>query len=489
MYQENSDLKFNQIGILTRTNHRGTVISQALAEMNIPHVTVEQYEFFRRQEIKDALAHLKLLLNPHDTGSLLRILQRPTRGIGEVGVRTVLTEGKEAGLRLTDMVDGKTLQSGEPYYALLEAIDSGSICVVDVETTGLDLGRDEVIEIAGVKLVRGKVTEESQEYLRNRLPVGKSELVHGYSDAFLETNGIDAEEGLKSFFDWTKDSVLVGHNISFDHNMITSYAERLGLTSPEFITYDTLNIAHNYFSLPRYRLIDIAKYLQISESPTHKALDDARCTAQVLLAMIPLLRRDRLPRKTLVNKYGKAFQPLGAKISDWQQRMMSNQPAELLNFILTDSGLVEYYAGQRSRLDNLEQLLELFRMRDDEKLHPQIALQEAVKFCALAKNVDFLSGTDNRIPIITVHQAKGLEFDTVFLAGVVEGEFPNYLAFQEGKLDEEKRVFYVGMTRAKQQLYITGFKMNSQGRTIQPSQLISLLGRENVEFDSVFTNY
>jgi len=480
MYQENSELKFNQIGILTRTNHRGAVISQSLAGMDIPHVTVEQYEFFRRQEIKDVLAHLKLLLNPNDTGSLLRVLQRPSKGIGEVGLCTILTEGKEIGLRLTDMVDEKTMQYGEPYDSLLNAMESGSICVVDMETTGLDFGRDEVIEIAGVRLIKGEFKDEFQIYLKNTVPVGITEQVHGYSDEFLATNGVEAREGFQRFFAWLGDSILAGHNISFDRNMIESNAIRLGLTAPEFIIYDTLNIAHNYFSLPRYRLIDIVKYLRISESPTHKALDDARSTAQVLLAMMPLIRRDRLLRKSLVSKYGKAFQPLSLKLSEWRRRMTTTRPPELLEYILIDSGLTELYSDQQARLDNLEQLKSVFKERDNIKLYPHTALQETVKFCALAKNVDFLSDYDNRVPIITVHQAKGLEFDAVFLAGAVEGEFPSYLAMQEGKLDEEKRVFYVGMTRAKKQLYLTGFKTNSRGWTIQPSRFISLLECENV---------
>jgi DNA helicase-2/ATP-dependent DNA helicase PcrA len=151
--------------------------------------------------------------------------------------------------------------------------------------------------------------------------------------------------------------------------------------------------------------------------------------------------------------------------------------------------LSEYYKDNQYRLDNHEQLREVFTIRDDPKLHPQIALQELVNFCALARNVDFLSETDNRAPVITVHQAKGLEFDTVFLTGVVDGEFPSYLAVQDGKLEEVKRVFYVGITRAKRQLYLTGFRVNSRGWIAQPSRFISQLDRDNVEFISTESDY
>ena len=59
------------------------------------------------------------------------------------------------------------------------------------------------------------------------------------------------------------------------------------------------------------------------------------------------------------------------------------------------------------------------------------------------------------IPVITVHQAKGLEFETVYLAGCNEGVFPSYRSVKENHLSEELRLFYVAMTRAKQKLYLS----------------------------------
>ena len=122
----------------------------------------------------------------------------------------------------------------------------------------------------------------------------------------------------------------------------------------------------------------------------------------------------------------------------------------------------------------------IFEFKDDPNRHPEVSLREIIKFTALAKNVDFLSDTDNRVPIITVHQAKGLEFDIVFIADAIEGEFPNYFAIQENKLEEEKRVFYVALTRAKNQLYLTGFRSNGRGYQTKPSRFIETLGKENV---------
>ncbi|MEI6702272.1 MAG: 3'-5' exonuclease [Deltaproteobacteria bacterium] len=67
------------------------------------------------------------------------------------------------------------------------------------------------------------------------------------------------------------------------------------------------------------------------------------------------------------------------------------------------------------------------------------------------------------MPILTVHQSKGLEFDTVFVAGLTEDEFPSYYAKKDGKLEEEKRLFYVAITRAKRHLILSSHAANDNG--------------------------
>lgn len=102
-----------------------------------------------------------------------------------------------------------------------------------------------------------------------------------------------------------------------------------------------------------------------------------------------------------------------------------------------------------------------------------------VEKSALARNIDHLGSDDSRIPIITVHQAKGLEFDTVFIAGVSEGEFPSYFAVKDNdrmKIEEERRLFYVAITRAKKRLFISSYEENDRGYSTKPSRFLSGLG-------------
>ena len=85
--------------------------------------------------------------------------------------------------------------------------------------------------------------------------------------------------------------------------------------------------------------------------------------------------------------------------------------------------------------------------------------------------------------MLTVHQAKGLEFDLVVITGLAENEFPNYGACKEGRELEERRVFYVAVTRAKEHLILTGHGSHD-GRIRTPSRYFRMIGDGWEERDS-----
>ena len=88
-----------------------------------------------------------------------------------------------------------------------------------------------------------------------------------------------------------------------------------------------------------------------------------------------------------------------------------------------------------------------------------------------------------RIPIITVHQAKGLEFDIVFISGLKEGVFPSYIAIKNNNLEEEMRTFYVALTRAKKNLYLTYNIEGGYGRQDEVSRFIQYINKECMDND------
>ena len=95
---------------------------------------------------------------------------------------------------------------------------------------------------------------------------------------------------------------------------------------------------------------------------------------------------------------------------------------------------------------------------------------------ALSRNVDLLAADDPRIPVLTIHQSKGLEFDVVFVAGCDDGEIPLQFGEEVRDLEEEKRLFYVAITRARRKLYLSGHDRDDWDRPRKPSEFLAQLG-------------
>ena len=95
------------------------------------------------------------------------------------------------------------------------------------------------------------------------------------------------------------------------------------------------------------------------------------------------------------------------------------------------------------------------------------------------KNID-----EKVVTIMTLHSAKGLEFDSVFLAGWEEGLFPHSLSLQEGNLEEERRLAYVGITRARKRAFITyaqSRRVHNQWQNNSPSRFLSEISKEHIK--------
>ncbi len=442
----------------------------------MPCLTVEEFEFFRRQEVKDALAYLRLLQNPNDGGAMRRVLLRPARGIGQATLEGIQKEGAAAGLRLCDFALGETLRRGDPYAGVLDALHRGKIVVFDTETTGLDLSMDEVVELATLVYQRGAL-RETHAYICNSVDVGESQRVHGLSNRFLTEHGEPPVEVLEHFLAETDGAVVVGHNVAFDLRMVRAHARRLGLYVPGITSADTLDLAHRFAKATDFRLETLAEALDLPHKPTHRAAEDVRATWDLLQALFPNIEETSAQRMRTVEKHGKAFAELAGLFDGWRLSAPELRPPELLDLVLKESGLRVYYQKEPRRAANLAELLRLFRVRDDPGLDPQISLRVLLEFTSLARNIDAYSQADNRLPILTVHQAKGLEFDNVFIAGAVDGDFPSWLSARDGRTEEERRLFYVAVTRSRKRLFISYHRQWQDREKVRSPFLAAIPGR------------
>ncbi len=145
------------------------------------------------------------------------------------------------------------------------------------------------------------------------------------------------------------------------------------------------------------------------------------------------------------------------KFSEWRRIVSLVEPADLAEDVINDSGYMDMLKNDSSAESEgrIENLRELINVMTDTEHYPTMA--EFLEHVSLVMDNDSNLDT-NKVMLITLHSAKGLEFDTVFLPGWEEELFPHKKSLDEGganSLEEERRLAYVALTRAKHKLYIT----------------------------------
>ena len=128
-----------------------------------------------------------------------------------------------------------------------------------------------------------------------------------------------------------------------------------------------------------------------------------------------------------------------------------------------------------SRIENIRELEGA--VAEYEKLNPEGTLSDFLENVALITDVDNLNATTGAVTLMTLHSAKGLEFDAVFLVGMEEGVFPlNRSLFDDTALEEERRLAYVGITRAKKKLYMSHAHTRALYNTRNANQISRFVG-------------
>ncbi|MGN1059818.1 MAG: exonuclease domain-containing protein, partial [Clostridia bacterium] len=166
---------------------------------------------------------------------------------------------------------------------------SGDFVVFDIETTSLSARYGEIIEIAGVKVSGGKMTDQFSRFVKPRQPIPYhiTELTNISNDMVREADPI--ETVLPDFLDFCAGCVLVAHNAGFDVGYIKKKAEVLGLPF-DFCSIDTLMLSRRLLTaLKTHRLNRVAKHLGFAFEGHHRAINDAEVTARIFLHFLELL--------------------------------------------------------------------------------------------------------------------------------------------------------------------------------------------------------
>ena len=348
--------------VLYRINSQSRLFEEAMRRYQLKYHVVGGFSFYERAEIKDLISYLKVIHNPEDSVSLLRVINTPPRGIGKTTMEVVERAALETGLSLWGAIGECIRRSLLPQRALASL------------RSFIDLIEDARAMVAGTYVERMKETStpESPQDMWGRVPSPVQR-----SEAPQDLFGADGETEFNP--------------ASLDFGEPASTEESRGETSPDGL------------GLPFSR-------------------------EQVSTEAVEGFRSPGGPANT----------------------------AEILKFLIDRTGYIKILEAEDSpdAYSRIENIRELVNAAMDSKDRGE-TLDQFLDHAALVNDADAYD-EGAQITLMTLHAAKGLEFPLVFLCGLEEGLFPHSRTFlNPDDIEEERRLCYVGMTRAMDQLVLT----------------------------------
>ena len=167
-----------------------------------------------------------------------------------------------------------------------------------------------------------------------------------------------------------------------------------------------------------------------------------------------------------VSKAAKANIAAFVNMIEQLKKNLTGPVAPLTRLVFDQSGLAAFYKPDQGALENIEEFISAAAIYDQQAEQP--SLLDYLQQISLFSDADSYDTTVDRVALMTLHAAKGLEFENVFIIGLEEGLLPHERSIKDDdQLEEERRLFFVGITRAKTNLHIS----YAQYRTIRGQQL------------------
>jgi superfamily I DNA/RNA helicase/DNA polymerase III epsilon subunit-like protein len=353
--------------------------------------------------------------------------------------------------------------------------------VLDLETTSTHAHTTEILEIAALRFDAVHDTPDCfTSLVRPRGPsslTAASRDVHGLTWAALK-DAPGPGDILPHLLAFLGDDIIVGHFAdAFDGQIVRRVARELGLTPPANPVLDTCTLAQRLLPDAAHGLQALAQLYDVSVVQTHRADADATLTAAVLRELLAELRRDKergalaeaLPLVALGTvAAGLPLTADNALLVEFGARAIRfGQGSPLLDQLRTTCGasiiepclmIVLNVDGEPTN-DDVRWNKMLARWREAIAGYCRTTIDQSLTaflhFAALADAADLLTDEGGRVTMMTIHSAKGNEWPLVFLIGLEDGQLPDWRANDPAEVEEERRVLYVGMTRAQRRLCLS----------------------------------
>jgi len=194
--------------------------------------------------------------------------------------------------------------------------------------------------------------------------------------------------------------------------------------------------------------------------------------------------------KTLAGRSAKGVLEFAGLIKKYRERLDNAKGSEIIQELLEDSGYIDALKadGTDEALERVGNVQELYNaVLQFEEENEDNSLLAFLANASLASDLDDVNEGSNRVSLMTPHSSKGLEFPVVFLVGLEQGLFPNFRSLEDpAATEEERRLCYVGITRAKERLFISYARARRLYGNREPASPSLFLGE--LPMDYITTN-
>ncbi|MCF4969097.1 DNA helicase PcrA [Nostoc sp. CMAA1605] len=208
---------------------------------------------------------------------------------------------------------------------------------------------------------------------------------------------------------------------------------------------------------------DTVSLLRVINTPRRgigkATIDNLMNASQQLGTTLWEILSDETSVNTLAGRSAKSVNNFAQMINKWQNEIATVPVSELVMGVLDDSGYVQDLQSQgtdeaEDRIQNVQELYNAVLQFQEE--NEDVSLTAFLQSTALSSDLDNLKEGQTAVSLMTLHASKGLEFPVVFLVGLEQGLFPNYRSMNDpAALEEERRLCYVGITRAQERLHLS----------------------------------
>ena len=460
-----------RVAILVSTNREADEVGETMTAMHIPHFKISGTDLFSLPSIRLLLAHLSVLTDETVFIAWARLLWGLKVTPTYTAARALMRDMRRIALLPSDFL----IHPGSSYLQeFVRAYDNEDLVIFDTETTGLDPRKDDIIQIAAIRVRQGKVTGKPFNVI---LETDKTlpETVGGKPNPMLEVyrNSIrlPRAEGLQQFIDYCRGKVLVGHNVEYDYqilrnNLLREFGSQ-NLTANSGFQNPLSELPVRYFDtlkyirlvrprLRHYKLGHLLEVLHLEGKNSHQADDDIMATLSLLtfchrcaMQMLGDQRHFLDENKKLIDKFHEQY----AAIYHHAQERMYTEGSGIIEEL-------EYVYGQ-GLVEPVDKWHHLLHYLDCDVIRPELyptlrtQLERYVTDLCTSKEADMCGGTlEERYIISTVHKAKGLEFDTVLVYRAIDGNYPGSHSWTEKQIQEDARRLFVALSRSKKHLCV-----------------------------------